>query len=71
VRQRSSYGWVVLGAAFVMITLAIGTLFSLAVFLNHPRRAGLLPLAFPGVGSHRDYGHRAGDKPQAAAGHPA
>jgi len=36
----------VLGAAFVMITLAIGTLFSLAVFLNHPRRAGLLPSGF-------------------------
>lgn len=32
--QRSSYGWVVLGAAFVIITMAIGTLFSLAVFLK-------------------------------------
>ena len=28
------YGWVVLGAAFVIITMAIGTLFSLAVFLK-------------------------------------
>jgi MFS family permease len=27
-----SYGWVVLGAAFVIITMAIGTLFTLAVF---------------------------------------
>jgi len=34
VSQRSSYGWVVLGAAFVIITMAIGTLFSLAVFLK-------------------------------------
>jgi MFS family permease len=34
VRQRPSYGWVVLGAAFVIITMAIGTLFSLAVFLK-------------------------------------
>jgi len=32
--RRSSYGWVVLGAAFVIITMAIGTLFSLAVFLK-------------------------------------
>jgi MFS family permease len=34
VSDRSSYGWVVLGAAFVIITLAVGTLFSLAVFLK-------------------------------------
>jgi MFS family permease len=34
VTDRSSYGWVVLGAAFVIITMAIGTLFSLAVFLK-------------------------------------
>jgi MFS family permease len=34
VSHRSSYGWVVLGAAFVIITMAIGTLFSLAVFLK-------------------------------------
>lgn len=32
--HRSSYGWVVLGAAFTIITMAIGTLFSLAVFLK-------------------------------------
>ncbi len=32
--DRSSYGWVVLGAAFVIITMAIGTLFCLAVFLK-------------------------------------
>ena len=32
--DRSSYGWVVLGAAFVIITMAVGTLFSLAVFLK-------------------------------------
>ena len=32
--RRSSYGWVVLGAAFVIITMAIGTLFALAVFLT-------------------------------------
>jgi MFS family permease len=32
--HRSSYGWVVLGAAFVIITMAIGTLFCLAVFLK-------------------------------------
>jgi MFS family permease len=31
---RLSYGWVVLGAAFVIITMAIGTLFCLAVFLK-------------------------------------
>jgi MFS family permease len=34
VTRRSSYGWVVLGAAFVIITMAIGTLFCLAVFLK-------------------------------------
>jgi MFS family permease len=34
VSDRSSYGWVVLAAAFVIITLAVGTLFSLAVFLK-------------------------------------
>jgi len=34
VTQRLSYGWVVLGAAFVIVTMAIGTLFSLAVFLR-------------------------------------
>ena len=33
-RQRWSYGWVVLGAAFVIVTMAIGTLFALAVFLK-------------------------------------
>ena len=33
-RPAPSYGWVVLGAAFVIITMAIGTLFSLAVFLK-------------------------------------
>jgi len=32
VTERSSYGWVVLGAAFVTITMAIGTLFTLGVF---------------------------------------
>jgi MFS family permease len=32
--HRLSYGWVVLGAAFVIITMAIGTLFCLAVFLK-------------------------------------
>ena len=32
--QRSSYGWVVLGSAFAIVTMAIGTLFSLAVFLK-------------------------------------
>ena len=32
--RRSSYGWVVLGAAFVIVTMAIGTLFALAVFLK-------------------------------------
>jgi MFS family permease len=31
---RLFYGWVVLGAAFAIITLAIGTLFSLGVFLK-------------------------------------
>ena len=31
---RPYYGWVVLGAAFVIVTMAIGTLFSLAVFLR-------------------------------------
>jgi MFS family permease len=34
VNDRSSYGWVVLAAAFVIITTAIGTLFALAVFLK-------------------------------------
>jgi len=34
VSDRSSYGWVVLAAAFVIITMAVGTLFSLAVFLK-------------------------------------
>jgi len=34
VSDRSSYGWVVLASAFVIITMAIGTLFSLAVFLK-------------------------------------
>lgn len=32
--RRLSYGWVVLGAAFVIVTMAIGTLFALAVFLK-------------------------------------
>ena len=32
--RRLFYGWVVLGAAFLIITMAIGTLFSLAVFLK-------------------------------------
>lgn len=32
--QRLSYGWVVLGAAFIIITMAIGTLFAFAVFLK-------------------------------------
>lgn len=32
--SRLSYGWVVLGASFVIVTMAIGTLFSLAVFLK-------------------------------------
>ncbi len=32
--RRIFYGWVVLSAAFVIITMAIGTLFSLAVFLR-------------------------------------
>jgi len=32
--DRSSYGWVVLASAFVIITMAVGTLFSLAVFLK-------------------------------------
>ena len=31
---RFFYGWVVLGAAFVIITMSIGTLFTLGVFLN-------------------------------------
>jgi len=34
VTLRPYYGWVVLGAAFVIVTMAIGTLFSLAVFLR-------------------------------------
>jgi len=34
VTQRQSYGWIVLGAAFVIVTMAIGILFSLAVFLR-------------------------------------
>jgi len=34
VSDRSSYGWVVLASAFVIITMAVGTLFSLAVFLK-------------------------------------
>ena len=33
-RAGASYGWVVLGAAFVIITLSIGTLFTLGVFLK-------------------------------------
>ena len=32
--DRSSYGWVILGSAFVIVTMAVGTLFSLAVFLK-------------------------------------
>ena len=32
--DRSSYGWVVLASAFVIITMAVGTLFSLAIFLK-------------------------------------
>ena len=32
--DRSPYGWVVLASAFVIITMAVGTLFSLAVFLK-------------------------------------
>jgi MFS family permease len=34
VSQRLFYGWVVLGAAFVVITMSIGTLFTLGVFLK-------------------------------------
>jgi predicted MFS family arabinose efflux permease len=34
VSRPLSYGWVVLGAAFVIVTMAIGTLFCLAVFLK-------------------------------------
>jgi MFS family permease len=34
VTQRFFYGWVVLGAAFVIITMSIGTLFTLGVFLR-------------------------------------
>ncbi len=33
-RERVFYGWVVLAAAFVIITLSIGTLFTLGVFLK-------------------------------------
>ena len=33
-RAGAPYGWVVLGAAFVIITLSIGTLFTLGVFLK-------------------------------------
>ena len=32
--NRLSYGWIVLVASFVIVTMAIGTLFSLAVFLK-------------------------------------
>lgn len=32
--RSSYYGWIVLGAAFLIITMAIGTLFCLAVFLK-------------------------------------
>lgn len=32
--QKLFYGWVVLGAAFLIITIAIGTLFALGVFLK-------------------------------------
>jgi len=32
--QRIFYGWVVLGAAFAIITMAIGTIFALGVFLK-------------------------------------
>ena len=32
--QRFFYGWVVLAAAFVVITMSIGTLFTLGVFLK-------------------------------------
>ena len=32
--ERPFYGWVVLAAAFVIITMSIGTLFTLAVFLK-------------------------------------
>lgn len=32
--ERPLYGWVVLAAAFVIITMSIGTLFTLAVFLK-------------------------------------
>jgi MFS family permease len=37
--QRTSYGWVVLFAAFVIVTLSIGTLFTLAVFLEPMERS--------------------------------
>jgi len=33
-RDKSSYGWVVLAAAFIVITMSIGTLFTLGVFLK-------------------------------------
>ena len=33
-KDRIFYGWVVLGAAFVIITMSIGTLFTLGVFLK-------------------------------------
>ncbi|PYO57311.1 MAG: MFS transporter, partial [Candidatus Rokuibacteriota bacterium] len=33
-RRRPFHGWAVLAAAFVIITLAIGTLFTLGVFLK-------------------------------------
>lgn len=32
--ERPFYGWVVLAAAFVIITMSIGTLFTLAAFLR-------------------------------------
>ncbi|MEK7363159.1 MAG: MFS transporter, partial [candidate division NC10 bacterium] len=32
--RKLFYGWVVLGAAFLIITMAIGTLFALGVFLK-------------------------------------
>jgi len=33
-KREFFYGWVVLAAAFVIITLSIGTLFTLGVFLK-------------------------------------
>ena len=59
-----SYGWVVLGAAFVIITMAIGTLFTLVLVLGLSQVDGeatsllaILPVAFVGTWRQQRYGN--------------